>query len=386
MLSGKREAGLRGNAQRGQTRDPQIVVQRADRRACYHVAGTGHGKSGHRQAACESFQENQAKGVGLARKHEYVGGRIGLRQFFALPRPEKHGLRIFSGQRYQRRSITDNHLGARQIEIEKCIEILFNRNAADAQDVFVLGKRGAALHPVAAVHINDTMLVANGGVMDVAADHAFGTVTPRLGCKRPFEGADIIHGVLDLQLRPLRQRPIGHAEPSPEHIDEAIHPDREIVGLVAEMREPARVLHHEVEDVAVNHEIAPPVDADMDGIFHDVDAAEMRAVIVSEELVVIARHVDDLGALARLAQHFLHEVVMRLRPIPVGLQRPAIDDIADEIDGVGVMAAEKVQQSFGLRTTGSEMDVGDKQSAKAPFRTLVTHNVTSHARAANRMP
>src|ERR1700722_16314098 len=90
---------------------------------------------------------------------------------------------------------------------------------------------------------------------------------------------------------------------------------------------------------------------------------------------VIAGNVDDLGALARLAQHLLHEVVMRLRPVPVGSQRPAVDDIADEIDGIGVMAAEKIQQSVGLRAAGSEMDIGDKQSAKAPFRQLVTHSV-----------
>jgi hypothetical protein len=44
------------------------------------------------------------------------------------------------------------------------------------------------------------------------------------------------------------------------------------------------------------------------------------------------------------------------------------------------VAAEKVQQSVGLRTAGSEMDVGDKQSAKSPFRQLFTHRVTSHAR------
>jgi hypothetical protein len=39
------------------------------------------------------------------------------------------------------------------------------------------------------------------------------------------------------------------------------------------------------------------------------------------------------------------------------------------------MAAEKVQQSVSLRAAGSEMDIGDKQSAKAPFRQLVTHSV-----------
>src|SRR6202011_1641606 len=120
--------------------------------------------------------------------------------------------------------------------------------------------------------------------------------------------------------------------------------------------------------------------------FHDVDAAEMGAVIVSQELVVIAGDIDDLGALARLAQHFLHEVVVRLRTVPVGSQRPAIDDIADEIDGIGIMAAEKVQQSFGLGTAGPRADGGDKQSAKASFGTLFTHSVTSHARAANRFP
>ncbi len=126
------------------------------------------------------------------------------------------------------------------------------------------------------------------------------------------------------------------------------------------MREPARVLHHEVEDIAVNDQVTPAVDTGMDGVLDHIDAAEMRAVIVPQELVVIAGHVDDLGALARLAQHLLHEVVVRLRPVPVGFQRPAIDDITDEVDGVGIMDAEEVQQPFGLRSACTEVDVRDK--------------------------
>jgi hypothetical protein len=54
------------------------------------------------------------------------------------------------------------------------------------------------------------------------------------------------------------------------------------------MGEPARVLHHEVEDITVDHEVALAVDAGVDGVFDDVDAAEMRAVIVPQELVVVA--------------------------------------------------------------------------------------------------
>jgi hypothetical protein len=42
------------------------------------------------------------------------------------------------------------------------------------------------------------------------------------------------------------------------------------------------------------------------------------------------------------------------------------------------VGAEKIQQSFRLRAAGSEMDVGDKQSAKAPLWALFTHIVTSH--------
>src|SRR5262249_29296657 len=180
---------------------------------------------------------------------------------------------------------------------------------------------------------------------------------------------------------PLRQRPVRHAEQATEEVDEAVHLDREVVGLVAEMGEPARVLHHEVEDIAVDHEIALAVDAGVDGVLHHVDAAEMRAVILAQELVVIARHVDDLGALARLAQHLLHEVVVRLRPVPIRLQRPAVDDVADHIDGVGVVAAQEIQQSVGLRAAGSEMDIAAEETAEGLFGALITQGVTSHARA-----
>ena len=106
----------------------------------------------------------------------------------------------------------------------------------------------------------------------------------------------------------------------------------------------------------------------------------MRAVIVAQELVVVAGDVDDLGALARLAQHLLHEVVVRLRPVPARFQRPAIDDIADQVDRVGVVAAQEIEQSFGLRAAGPEMHVGDKQRAERRSG-LSSLQVNSHARA-----
>src|SRR6266567_1779792 len=66
------------------------------------------------------------------------------------------------------------------------------------------------------------------------------------------------------------------AEPAADAVEDEVDADGEIIGLVAQHREPARVLHHQVELVAVRDEIALPVGAIVHEILHDLDAAEMR--------------------------------------------------------------------------------------------------------------
>ena len=92
------------------------------------------GKAATGSAAGERLEQHQAKGVGLAREHEDVGGRIDLRQFLAMPGAQKHRIRIFPLQRRAGRAIADDELGAGQIEIEERLEILFDRDAADAEE------------------------------------------------------------------------------------------------------------------------------------------------------------------------------------------------------------------------------------------------------------
>jgi hypothetical protein len=82
------------------------------------------------------------------------------------------------------------------------------------------------------------------------------------------------------------------------------------------MREPARLRDHEVEMVAVDDEVAPSVGALMHDALDHFDAAEMRAIVIAQKLVVIAGNIDDAHALARLAQQLLHHVIMLLRPVP----------------------------------------------------------------------
>ena len=141
---------------------------------------------------------------------------------------------------------------------------------------------------------------------------------------------------------------------------------REGIGVVAEMGEPARLGHHEVEMVAVDDEIRRPSAPSWMARSHDLDAAEMGAVIVAQELVVIAGHVDDSRALARLAQQLLDDVVVRLRPIPARSQLPAVDDVADEIDRLGIVVPQEVEQEISLATARAEMHVGDEEGAKRP--------------------
>ncbi len=98
----------------------------------------------------------------------------------------------------------------------------------------MLGQRRAALNPVAAIHVADTEIVMDHGVMDMAANDAINIPALRFRCKRLFEGTDIVDGVLDLALCLLRQRPIRKPEPTADRVEIAINQDGEIVSGIAQ--------------------------------------------------------------------------------------------------------------------------------------------------------
>ena len=225
---------------------------------------------------------------------------------------------------------------------------------------------GATLHPVAAVDVTQPELVVHDRMMNVTADHAVDIVARGLRGERLLKSANVVDGVLDLQLRPLRQRPIWESQPAPYTVEDTVGGNGEVVGAVAKQREPARLRHNEVEDVAMDHEIAASVSPLMDRVLNDLDAAGMRAAVAAaQKLIVIAGDVDDACAFARLAQQFLHHVVVRLRPVPTRPQRPTVDDIAHEVDGVGFVPAEEIEQSLGLAAPHAEMHIGEKQRPEA---------------------
>ena len=90
---------------------------------------------------------------------------------------------------------------------------------------------------------------------------------------------------------------------------------------------------------------------------------------------MIAGNVDDTSTLARLTENFLHDVIVRLWPIPGGAQRPPVDDVADEINRFGFVMAEEVEKLVGLTATRTKMHIGDEERTK-PSRGVVRHGTT----------
>src|SRR5262249_756831 len=73
--------------------------------------------------------------------------------------------------------------------------------------VEMLDHRRAALHPVAAIDVVQTTVLANHGMMDVPANNAVNAATASLGGERVLVGADEVDRVLHLELGPLGKRP-----------------------------------------------------------------------------------------------------------------------------------------------------------------------------------
>jgi hypothetical protein len=86
----------------------------------------------------------------------------------------------------------------------------------------------------------------------------------------------------------------------------------------------------------------------MDDAVGDLDAAEMGSQEAAEELVVVARNIDNSRALAALAQDLLNHIVVELRPVPRPLQPPAIRNVADQVNRLGVIVLQEVEQKIRL--------------------------------------
>ena len=134
---------------------------------------------------------------------------------------------------------------------------------------------------------------------------------------------------------------------------------------VAEVREPLGTLDHAVEQVAVYDPELATVRRLVNPFVRHFDATEVVLHVFARELVVVAGDEDHARAFARLAQQFLHHVVVCLRPVPGAPQLPAVDDVADEVWRLALDVLEKREQFAGLATGRAQVQVRDPDRAHA---------------------
>jgi hypothetical protein len=207
---------------------------------------------------------------------------------------------------------------------------------------------------------------------------------PRLVHQRILESADDIDRVLDVALRPGRHRPIGQTELPADIVEPGIDHDRAAIDAVTQMRQPRRVAHHRVELVAVQHQQPRAIGRYMNGAIDQLDATEMHAREVAQELVVIAGNIDDPRALARLPQKLLHDIAVALRPVPRFPEPPSVDDVADQVDRVGVMPAQEIDKPFRAAPARAKVEIGEKKGAEMTRSRSLRHRKPGGHRRAHR--
>jgi hypothetical protein len=110
----------------------------------------------------------------------------------------------------------------------------------------------------------------------------------------------------------------------------------------------------------VRDQITQAVRTPVIGLVHDAHTPKRDTVGYhgSQELVVIAGHEYDFGAVLGMTQDPAHHIGMALSPTPtVLLDLPGINDVAYEIEPIRGVVLEEIVQQIGLAVSGAKVHV-----------------------------
>jgi hypothetical protein len=229
-------------------------------------------------------------------------------------------------------------------------------------------QRGEAFDPVAVITVKDAVDHADFRMMNVPADHAIRAALSGLAGHCGLKVADVAYGPLDLQLQVARQAPVGQSETGAQRVETTIDLESPLVPDVAQIGQPLGALNDAIEEVAVRDPESSAVGGHMDAFGKHVDAAEVVLDIAPCELVVIAGDEYDASAFARFPQDFLNDVVMGLGPEPGAAELPAVDDVANKVEGLALGVAQEVEQRGGLAAWRAQMQIRDPDRPESEDR------------------
>ena len=100
-----------------QTGRSQIFIDDAAHPILHHINGPGDRKCCYGKPARHSFDHHHAKRIGEAWKDKAVSTGICPREVISVAVASKDGIRVFAFQFFSMRTIADQHLGARKVEL-----------------------------------------------------------------------------------------------------------------------------------------------------------------------------------------------------------------------------------------------------------------------------
>lgn len=210
--------------------------------------------------------------------------------------------------------------------------------------VWVFDDGGAAFDEVAGIHIQEAFDVFDFSMMDVAAYHAVHTFV--------FQGFDdgffVVRHELDdvfhFEFYEGRQGKMRlHAEKAADGAQATVDFNQPVVTYAAQFGHPAVMLGDGVVFVAMYHQEAFALRGGVNIGFFDHDVAEHVIGIIPDIFIVIAGHINDLGAMTGLAQDFLDDRIVIAWPVHFFRQGPKVDDVADQVQFFAVVMFQKVQ-------------------------------------------
>ena len=197
--------------------------------------------------------------------------------------------------------------------------------------ILPLHKRTQTLHPIAVIAIKHAIDVSNLGMVNVPTNHAIKSTLFSLLCYCQLKVGNKVDCFLDLQLQVRRKTPVRPAPATAQTINPSVHSQREFVKPVPNIGKPFRCLDDAIEIIAMNHPQTFAVLGDVLGLTHYLNTPEGMTYKMACKLVVIARNVDDMTALANPAKQLLDHIVVCLWPMPPSAQSPTIHDVSDQV-------------------------------------------------------
>ena len=233
----------------------------------------------------------------------------------------------------------------------------------------LLDDRRAALEPVAAIGVDHAVIVMQRGAVEVAADDAVElsaarrarSAAPRSGRQRRISRLTRATAAV---ISTLSSRPIAAAAA----VQQRVQPAHRAVEMAAEPRQPARLAGEDVAAVAMHDQVAPAVRCGVDRSARPPRCGRSRCR-------------SGGGRSRRGCPGHRRSACRRASaPSASGSPRrasadhsradrpPAVEEVADQVDHLGVVALEEVEHPVGAAAVGAEVHVGQEQAAVAPLR------------------